>query len=253
MNLASARNVAARASRQYRWLHNHAVLSLLWHALLCRVSFQVTGSESGPLFQFASLQQAYKTALPEVRPSPPWRCQRRPLPCPGGQRARPRRRRRPRPLALPRCRRRPRPASCAACAGHVHVPGSSTSVLAAGTVRGRLRRPWPALADCVRLLRSGRPSRWLPPRSRPACSSALRALRRCYCGPLLRSGSPPQVALVGISGVEFVQPGKLPKVCQIMLNAASLRHGIWIGTSAAQKCKNDESLSIQPHANLQDS
>ena len=28
---------------------------------------------SGPLVQFASLQQAYKTAQPEVRPSPPRR------------------------------------------------------------------------------------------------------------------------------------------------------------------------------------
>ena len=41
-NLALARNVAAsRASRQYHCLHNHAVLSLLWHAavllLLCRI------------------------------------------------------------------------------------------------------------------------------------------------------------------------------------------------------------------------
>ena len=30
-NLASARNTASRASRQYRCLHNHAVLSPLWH------------------------------------------------------------------------------------------------------------------------------------------------------------------------------------------------------------------------------
>ena len=78
--------IPSRASRQYRCQHKHAVPSLLWHAEFRFRSFIYFNS---PL-----LQQAYKTARPEVRPSPPLRCRRRAAShghVPGGQRDRPRR------------------------------------------------------------------------------------------------------------------------------------------------------------------
>ena len=115
-NLASALNVASSASRQNCCLHSDIIMQF---CPFCDNQSFV----SGPLFQFASLQQTYKTARQEVRPSPPRRCRRRPRPRPLGECARPRR------------LRRPRPASGAA--GHGHVPGGSAPVLAAGAGRGR--------------------------------------------------------------------------------------------------------------------
>ena len=79
---------------------------------------------SGPLFQYSSLQQAYKTARPEVRPSPPRRCRRHVLGAAGA-------------TFCPRRRSRPRPAPGAAGAGHGHFQGGSVSVLATGAGRGQ--------------------------------------------------------------------------------------------------------------------
>ena len=130
--------IPSRASRQYRCQHKHAVPSLLWHAEFRFRSFIYFNS---PL-----LQQAYKTARPDVCPSPPpapaatsfRRHRRRSRPRPRGQRARPRRHgRRPRPpapaAASARCRR-----CCSLSSPSQRSP----------------------------LLRRGRPRRWRPPRPR---------------------------------------------------------------------------------------
>ena len=198
---ASAWKIASRASRQYRCLHNYAVLSLLWHAEFRLRSF----ISIGLFYRRHTKLPGLKCARPRrrSRPRPASRVRRhrrRSRPRPGGQRARPRRRRQPRPPACPRRRRRLRPAarprrrlrlrqaSGAAGAGHGHVGGTSRvaarpssppgPAMAAG--RGRRRRPLPALtvvavfrcrrrpsARCRR-----RPSRWHPPRPRPARSLA---------------------------------------------------------------------------------
>ena len=101
---------------------------------------------SGPLFQFASLQQAYKTARPNARrwqaTATSWGAVRPSSP--------------------------PRPASCAACAGHGHVPGGSAIVLAAAPAAASARRR----RRCVRLLRCSSPRGWHSPRPHPARSSA---------------------------------------------------------------------------------
>ena len=80
-NLASARNDASRAAVPP---DNTIAYIIMQFCHFCGMQSFV----SGPLFQFASLQQAYKTARPEVRPSPLLRCRRQPQPRPGGQRAR---------------------------------------------------------------------------------------------------------------------------------------------------------------------
>ena len=95
---------------------------------------------SGPLFQFAALQQAYKTALLDARR------RRQPLPRPGRQRARLRRRRRrrqrPRPgekRARPRRRPLPRPPAPASplCTSTLPRP---PAVPAGGAPRGHVPR-----------------------------------------------------------------------------------------------------------------
>ena len=120
---------------------------------------------SGPLFQYVALQQAYSTARPEARPSPPRRFWRpgRPRPRPRGQSARPRRRRRPRPalagvvvmyvfiaVAVP-----------AGGARRSHVPGPARSSASLLWTSSSQRAP-----RC-----SGRPRRWHP--------TLLRLRRHC--------------------------------------------------------------------------
>ena len=152
--------IASRASRQYRCLHNHAVPSLLSRSVAGHAEFRF---RSFIYFNLPLLQQAYKTARPEVCPSPP--------PAPAG------------------------PASGATGAGHGHVPGGSAPVLAAAACRpvpARRRLPRPALAvvAVVAVVRCRRrpsahcrrhPSRW---------RHVPRARRRRCCGPLLRRGRP---------------------------------------------------------------
>ena len=108
---SSARNLDSRASRQYPCLHNHAMLSRLWHA-----EFHFRSFISICLFT-ADIQYCLARSAPF--PAAALQASR-----PGGQHARPRR------------RRQPRPASGAAGAGHGHVPGGSAPVLAAGAGRG---------------------------------------------------------------------------------------------------------------------
>ena len=167
----------------------------------------------GPLFQFAFLQQAYKTAFSEVRPSSP-RCPHWPLP-------------RHRGAARPSSPPAPVPASFRG--RRRHVPRGRASVLATSAGRGRQHRPLPALAVVAVVfvffaaaVPAGGAHRGHVPRARE--SSATR--RRC-CGPLLRSGRPPGGArrdhvCVGIAGVEILQRGscrKHVKSCEM------LRHG----------------------------
>ena len=159
-NLVSARNVASHASRQYRCLHNHAVLSHL-----CQVEFRFRSFISVCLFA-AGIQYC-------PGPSPPLRYRRRPRPRPGGQSA----------PALPRRWRRPRPASGAAGAGH--VPADSASVLAAaaaGASRG-LR----SLSSPLWTSSSPRPS----PQVVPAAATSASALQesKSYSGEAAESMS----------------------------------------------------------------
>ena len=58
-NLASARNLAFRTSRQHRYLHNHAVLSLLWHA-----EFRFRSFFNLPLFRRHTKLPGRKCARP---------------------------------------------------------------------------------------------------------------------------------------------------------------------------------------------
>ena len=186
---ALAQKIASRASQQYRCLHNHAVLSLLWHAEFRFRSFIYFIS---PL-----LQQAYKTARQEVCLSPPpppaaasFRRHRHwSRPRPGGQRARPRRRRRPRPQARLRRRRRPRPqarlrsrlrlrpASGATGACHGHVQGGmAASVFAAGAGHGRRPRP-PTPAAAAGAVRGQRSLSLPSPQVAPAAATSASALQ----------------------------------------------------------------------------
>ena len=124
---------------------------------------------SGPLFQIAALQQAYKTAWPKVRPSPPV-----------GR-------------------------HCAAGAGQGHVQGGRAPVFAAGAGHGQLpAAPAPATATSRG---AARPSSLPAPAlavvavvyiffatAVPAAGARRghlpRALQRRCCGPLLRCGRP---------------------------------------------------------------
>ena len=154
----------------YSCLHNHAILSLLWHEYFGFRTF----------ISIAASQQAYNTALPEAGPSQPLRCRRLPLPRPGGQRAHPRLRRWPLPeSSWPWHQRHSLVGGrllCRCC------PESSAPDLTAGAVCFKLAASTgeAAAADVC----FARPSTL----EAPACSGHVpRTRRRRRCGRLLRS------------------------------------------------------------------
>ena len=179
---------------------------------------------SGPLFQFVSLQQAYKTALPEVRPSPPVRCRH----WPGN--------------------------------GNGHVSGSSVPVLAAGAGCGQLLPPTAAagasrgqrsLPSPLCTSSSPRPSQQLAP-----AAATSRALVSVAVVGLFFAAPSPQVAPAAATSASALQASKFYswEAAESISNNAQCCD--MENESVPLQCENWRTMRVSrsnTHANLQDS